>query len=236
MDTDSSRLFSADAAYVQRLDQLSDEDFWRDAQTLARQESLSAAAREYLECELAQHRCLLPLDALSEVCLPPRQYAFLPALPWWTRGLAAWHSEVISVVDLEAYLSAHQGGRDGRDQSAPTGMLLVALHHAVPLGLYVRGIGRTRAIEPETVATVGADGQRQATASTRLCPAAAWIDPTRAALVAGTLGDAVILDLPALLTDVMDAIMITSNYPRPAWGAERLLTPTMDAMNRVPTP
>src|SRR5579863_8026063 len=133
MDADSSRLFSTDAAFekerfIESLDQLSDDDFWRAAQTLAAQESPLAATREYLECELSQHRCLAPLDALSEVCLPPRQYAFLPALPWWACGLAAWHGEVICVVDLAAFLSAHlseqeQGGRD-YDDSLSAGVLL----------------------------------------------------------------------------------------------------------------
>ena len=222
MDTDTSRLFSTDAAddrdqFIESLDQLSDEGFWNAARALAVQEPPLAATREYLECELSQHRCLLPLDALREVCLPPhnrgvqplweksnmpRPYACLPALPWWARGLAAWHGEVICVVDLDAYLSAHlsesgQGERDddylsSGESVAQPGMLLVALHHAIPLGLHVRAIGQTRA--------VGADLARPT------CPAPVWIDPARAALVAGMLGDAVILDLPALLDAVMGAL------------------------------
>ena len=251
MDTDSSRLFSTDAAFererfIESLDQLSDEDFWRAAQTLAAQESPLAATREYLECELSQHRCLLPLDALSEVCLPPRQYAFLPALPWWARGLAAWHGEVICVVDLAAYLSAHlsEQGQDEREIISslpvpqtdyvpqtgyregidPPGMLLVALHHAIPIGLHVRAIGQTRAVE--------ADLLRPSNPAypTDPSPVAQWINPERAALVAGTLDDAVILDLSALLNAVMDAMMLITSSP------ERTLALTPDAINGVPTP
>jgi len=199
MDADSSSLFIADAAYVQKLAQLSDEEFWRDAQTLARQEPPLVAAREYLECELSQHRCLLPMVALSEVCLPPRQYSRLPALPWWMRGLATWHSEVIGVVDLDAYLSA-QAARS----SSSEGMLLVALHNAIPIGLHVCAIGQTRAVGPEVAAGAAQDKD-----------AAAWVAPARAALVSGTLGDAVILDLPALLAAVMGAIISTSLPERP---------------------
>lgn len=203
MDADTSRLFTTGAAYdggqpVVPLDQLSNEDFWHRVQKLARQEPSSADTREYLECELARHRCLLPLDALSEVCLPPSSYAFLPALPPWTCGLAAWHGEVIGVVDLDALLTTQAPGDDGiqqvgRDTSAPTGMLLVAVHHSTPVGLHVRSIGQTRAIDPGVAA-----GAKPV--------AAAWIDPTRTIFVAGTLDDAVILDLPALLDAVMDAI------------------------------
>jgi chemotaxis signal transduction protein len=201
MDAELSRLFTAGAAYdggqpLIPLDQLSDEDFWRRVQKLARQESSSTVTREYLECELARHRCLLPLDALSEVCLPPSLYAFLPALPSWTRGLAAWHGEVIGVVDLDAFLTTpgddglHKGGHD---KSAPTGMLLVAVHHSIPIGLHVRSIGRTWTVDPGAVVDMEPD-------------TAMWIDQSRAAFAAGTLDDAVILELPALLDAVIDAI------------------------------
>jgi chemotaxis signal transduction protein len=213
MDAELSRLFTAGAAYdsgqsAVSLDQLSDEDFWRHVQKLALQESSSTVTREYLECELARHRCLLPLDALSEVCLPPSLYAFLPALPSWIRGLAAWHGEVIGVVDLDAFLTAQSPGDDGlqqagrderdeRDQSAPTGMLLVAVHHTIPIGLHVRSIGRTWAVDSGAVVRAEPD-------------AAAWIDQSRAAFVTGTLDDAVILELPALLDVVIDAINLAS--------------------------
>lgn len=206
MNADFSHVFTEDAAnrkdqhldHSASLDQLSDEDFWRRARTLARQGSSSAEAHEYLECELSRYRCVLPLDALREVCLPPDHYACLPALPWWACGLVAWHGEVICVIDLDRYLStqASEQGQIERDESPLAGMLLVALHHAIPIGLHVRSIGRTRTIEPDAV--VGAEAN-----------IASWIDQSRAALVAGTLDDAVILDLPALLADVMDALEAT---------------------------
>lgn len=229
MDTDSSYLFPADAAHnmyqqplrekdnLVSLDQLSDEDFWRRAQTLARQDSLPVGAREYLECELSRFRCLLPLDALSEVCLPPDHYACLPALPWWACGLVAWHGEVIVVVDLDQYLSAQAIQLSGQGQvecseATPAGMLLVALDQAIPIGLHVRSIGRTRAVDPD--ATISGETH-----------IAAWIDPSRAALVVGTLDDAVILDLPVLLESVMSAINREATGAMDATGA----------VNRPPT-
>lgn len=197
------------------LDQLSDEDFWRHARTLARQDLSPVGAREYLECELSRFRCLLPLDALSEVCLPPDHYACLPALPWWACGLVAWHGEVIVVIDLDRYLSARavqlsEPEQIERDEATSAGMLLVALDHALPVGLHVRSIGRTRAIDPD------------ATGGAAACVAAP-IDPSRSAFVAGMLDDAIILDLPSLLDAVMNAI-------------NREATSVMDAMRAVNRP
>lgn len=164
---------------------MSDEQFWDYARAQSRQPPSLAPSREYLEGMLAGKRCLLPLDALNEVCLAPRRCAFLPGLPWWARGLAAWQGEAIVVVDLAAYLSSQAARATLTD-----GMLLVALHESIPVGFHVSAIGQTIAISP--------DMPRDATARVP-----AWIAPPRTSLVLETREDAVILDFPALLADVI---------------------------------
>lgn len=166
-------------------DQTSDARFWDYARERARQQPALAPEREYLECLLAGERCLIPILALREVGLAPRRYAFLPALPSWVRGLAPWQGEAIVVVDLAAYLS----GQPMRD--APTeGMLLVALHEFMPIGLHSSAIGQT--------ITLAQDAARSSAE-----PVPAWIAPARAALIKETHAGAALLDLPALLGDVI---------------------------------
>src|SRR5438477_5812293 len=83
------------------LSELSEQEFWSRAHLLARTHPRRAGPglhqdrREYLECQLAEQRCLVPLAALRQVVSPPYRFAHLPALPAWMVGLFVWQGDVI---------------------------------------------------------------------------------------------------------------------------------------------
>ncbi len=185
-----------DDPQVYRLDQLSDEQFWEYARTLAKSTSLTPPTQEYLECVLSNGCCLVTLAALEEVVLAPQRFTLLPASPYWMSGLAAWHGETIAVIDLDAYLSQHS-----TSSRATEGMVLIAHSESITLGLLVNAIGRTFPIKE--VALVNDP------------PALpSWYMPSRAMFVKGMVADAVILDIPLLLAKTVKDIEITTPYGR----------------------
>jgi chemotaxis signal transduction protein len=198
MDKFPTISFPEDDAGVYQLEQLSDEQFWEYARTLADRTSSLPVAQEYLECMLSNGCCLVPLATLDEVVLSPQRFAFLPASPHWMLGLAAWHGETIAIIDLDAYLA--QRPMNSRSTEGE-GMVLMAHSEHVSLGLLVGSVGRTLAMDDVVFACESAT-------------LPAWYLPSRARFVQGMVADAVILDIPLLLAEAAKEIEITTPYGR----------------------
>jgi chemotaxis signal transduction protein len=170
---------------------MSYEEFWSHARRCAQQpssvpSSKSAYQNQYLECTLQRGQCLIPLSAVEEVVPPPHRFARLPLSPRWMPGVVAWHGETIAVVCLNAYLSG------GDDTPRSEGMLLIARSSDVVVGLYVVDIGLTTTVEFEQLAP---------------SPAPSMVyTPTRAGVVQGVHAEMPVLDVSALLSDVVQQI------------------------------
>jgi chemotaxis signal transduction protein len=169
---------------------VSDEEFWSYARELARMVPGESHPEEYLECSLSQGQscCFVSLKALYEVVPPPHRLAALPAAPAWMVGLVAWRGEVMAAIDLGFYLSGFPTLPPARD-----GMLLVADHQGQPVGLLVPAIGSITALEYTP-------------------PAGQAGLPVRQELLLGLRDGDPVLDVPALLADVVRQIeMAVSN-------------------------
>ena len=184
----------------QNLEQLSDEEFWDYARQLARQVTAAAQPEEYVTCKLSKGDCLIPLTTFYEVVGPPHRLALLPAIPEWMSGVVAWRGETIAVIDLDAYLSGCPVDRQHE------GMLLVANYTGLPVGLLVPALGQTTPVQSEEV-TPSMDVINQVSS---------WCLPTRAAFVKSIQGEALVLDVPLLLADVVQQIETAVNSLRPA--------------------
>jgi chemotaxis signal transduction protein len=176
---------------VQRLEQITDEEFWQYARARADEEASDPPSGEsshpdqYLECELRRGNCLVPLHTIEEVVAPPHRIALLPLTPLWMPGVAAWRGETIAVVNLDMYLSGIHTPSSG-------GFLLITRHTELIIGLYVPAVGLTTTIEFEQVApSIGSS---------------MLYTPTRAGVVKGVYAEVPILDVPALLSDVTQQI------------------------------
>jgi chemotaxis signal transduction protein len=130
---------------TQSLEQLSDEEFWQYARELAYKTATSSQPEGYVECILSRERYLISLSALYEVILPPHRFALLPAMPPWMIGVVAWRGETIAVIDLEAYLAGSS------EHLLHEGILLIANHGGLPLGLVVPSIGQPPPLETEAL-------------------------------------------------------------------------------------
>src|SRR5579859_2916875 len=178
-------------AHLHNLEQLSDDEFWDYARTLAHQAPVAAQTEEYLECTLSYGSCLIPLTALNEVVLPPHRLALLPTTPEWMPGVVAWRGEVIAVMDLSMYLSGHT-------LDLSNGILLVA-HHAGPaIGLLVPSIGQTTPIQHDAQLALQSPAETVGVSS--------WYLPSRASFVKGIQKESLILDMPSLLADAIQQI------------------------------
>jgi chemotaxis signal transduction protein len=198
---------SLDVSHVYELSQLSEEAFWNYARTLAGTVSTtrehSVAHEEYLECVSEKGRFLLSLAGLYEIVPPPRQYTVLPGNPVWVSGLAAWHGTAIVVVDLAKYLT---GEMNSIQEQLPPQSLLIAHAGNVSLGLLVHSNGNilpTNGILPVPSVVVPDE-----------VPTAAmlWYVPARQTVIASMYADAIVLDIPALLTDIVRQIEIAATY------------------------
>lgn len=192
--TDNSGFF--DSSSAADLERLSDEEFWNYAHELAGKTYQVPEHHEYLECELASGPCLVPLAALDEVVLPPHRLTLLPSMPSWMRGIIAWRGETIAVIDLDAYLS---GSSDMLVTCPPDrvlsseGTILITGLGEVPVGLLVPKVGETRPIS-----------------STTPTQAFAWYMHGRAKDIKGADAETLVLDVDALLTDVVQQIGMPS--------------------------
>ena len=181
-------------AQIDFLEQLSDEEFWEYAQKLAYAAPPGAYPHEYLECILHQGRCLIPLTALYQVASPPHILTQLPALPSWALGVTAWRGEVIACIDLAAYLSNNPTSLSPQQGILREGILLIVQHTDLPLALLIPAIGKTVPLSDE---------QEHPTLTLP-----SWYASTRVACVQQMQGETLVLDIPALLTDVIQQLEI----------------------------
>ena len=180
-----------DEAHLHNLEQISDDEFWDYARTLAHQVSVAAQTEEYLECTLSNGSCLIPLTALNEVVLPPHRLALLPTTPEWMPGVVAWRGEVIAVMDLSMYLSGHMF-------DLSNGILLVAHHAGLAIGLLVPSIGQTTPIQHDAQLVLQNPAESEEVLS--------WYLPSRATFVKGIQKESLVLDMPSLLADAIQQI------------------------------
>ncbi len=198
---------SLDVSHVHELTQLSEEAFWNYARTLAgtvpATRKQSVEQEEYLECVSEKGCFLLSLSGLYEIVSPPRHYTVLPGKPVWVSGLAAWRGTAIVVVDLAMYLTGEMDSV--QEQSLPQ-RLLIAHAGDVSLGLLAHSNGNilpADGILPVPSVVVTDEG-----------PTAAipWYVPARQMVIASMYDDAIVLDIPALLTDIVRQIEIAATY------------------------
>ena len=203
---DSTVAASLDVSHVHDLAQLSEEAFWNYAHELAgrvpamREYPPTESIEEYLECVSGKERLLLPLSALYEIVPPPRRYTNLPGKPVWVPGLAAWRGTAIVVVDLALYLT----GDTGRVDEAPTPeSLLIAHADDVSLGLLVHS--NSTIIRTNDILPVPFDDTATVTTP-------AWYMPVRRPVIMGMYATAIVLNVPALLADIVRQLEIAATY------------------------
>ncbi|MEO8970216.1 MAG: chemotaxis protein CheW [Ktedonobacteraceae bacterium] len=197
---------SLDVSHVRELAQLNDEAFWNYARTLAgtvlstHEQPPLKRDEEYLECVSGKGRFLLSLAMLYEIVPPPRRYTDLPGKPVWMSGLAAWHGSAIVVIDLTLYLT---GETFPIHEQAPPKSLLIAHTADMTPGLLVHSNGNI--ISTDDIAPLPFDDALTAGASALYAPA-------RHTVIAGKHADAIVLDIPALLTDIVRQIEIAVTH------------------------
>ncbi len=98
-------------------------------------------------------------------------------------GVAAWRGETIAVIDLDLYLS-------DTSISSPDGILLVANHAELTVGLLVPGIGPIITVQLE-----------------QMLPST-----TQAGMAKGIYAGASVLDIPALLAGIVQQIERAALY------------------------
>jgi chemotaxis signal transduction protein len=178
------------------LEDMADEEFWDYARAQADiVPQISPQERNYedqhLECELSRGNCLIPLKAIVEVMPSPHQYTQLPLIPNWMRGLVAWRGEAIPLIDLDMYLC-------GVSASRLDGMLLVANYTDITVGLLVPGVGLTTTVQFEQVNPSAGP--------------TVFYTPIRAGVIRGVYAEEPVLDVSALLPDVVQQIGMAAYY------------------------
>jgi chemotaxis signal transduction protein len=176
------------------LEKMADEEFWNYARAYADTvPQISSQESNYqdqhLECELSHGNCLIPLKAIVEVLPSPQQNTHLPLAPTWMCGLIAWRGETIPMIDLDMYLC-------GVSSSRQSGMLLIAKYSDITVGLLVPGIGLTTTVQFEQV--------HPSTGPT------VFYTPIRAGVIKGVYAEEPVLDVSALLPDVVQQIGMTA--------------------------
>lgn len=176
-----------DQSQVLFLEGLSDQDFWHYATKLASAApTTKVEIEQYLECELEQKHCILPLATLREVVPPPHQITLLPSIPTWMPGITAWRGETIAAVDLDAYLT-----------QSPTRLrsdyiLLIIQQNEITLGLFVATVRSIPTLDQQQILP-----PEQAIAQYPHLPTGA---------IVGTYANALILDAEIMLTDIIQHI------------------------------
>lgn len=206
MNTHDSALAAyLDVSHVHELAQLSEEAFWNYARKLAgtgpaiREQAPAQTDEEYLECTSGKGHFLLALAALYEIVPPPRRYTDLPDKPIWMSGLAAWRGSAIVVVDLTLYLT---GDTVSMDHSLPES-LLIAHAGDVSLGLLVHSNSNIMVVND--MLPIPLDDVR--TPGTT-----AWYLSARHSVIMGRYADTIVLDVPALLADIVRQIEIAASH------------------------
>lgn len=197
-----------DSTLARDLARLSDAEFWQFAREQASRVGVGIRHEEYVECALdgRGHRCWLALDALSQAVPPPHRFALLPAMPSWMVGLVAWHGDTLPAIDLAAYLADSSQPITSFAQLAQGMLVIMNGTGSFPpsLALLVPAIGPTITITPEQVQA------RNLLAADDAALASGWLASTRAAVIRGSYNDAPVLDVPALLADIVESIGIAA--------------------------
>ena len=172
------------------LERMADEEFWNYARAYANTIPPLSSEKDnyqdqYLECELSSGTCLIPLKDVIEVIPSPQQYTYLPLAPAWLCGLVSWCGEAIPLVELDSYLNG---------VSAPfsSGMSVIVSYRAMPVALFVPGIGLTATVQFEQAQTFPGPG--------------IFYTPVRAGVIKGIYAEKPVLDISALLPDVIQQI------------------------------
>ena len=178
------------------LERMADEEFWNYARayagTVPRISSQESNYQDqHLECELSRGNCLIPLEAIVEVLVSSQQYTHLPLVPPWMRGLFAWRGESIPLIDLDMYLC-------GVSSSLPDGMIVIANYNEITIGLLVPGVGLTTTVQFEQV-------------NSSTGPTVSYT-PMRAGVIRGVYAEEPVLDVSALLPDVVQQIGMGAHY------------------------
>lgn len=203
---DTALAASLDMSHVYEMAQLSEEEFWNYAHTLAatgltpHEQSPAKKEQAFLECLSGKGRFLLSLASLSEIVPPPRRYTDLPGKPAWMLGLAAWHGSAIVVIDLALYLTGESV--PVHEYLLPASLLIAHADDGSP-GLLVRSNGTI--ISTDDIQPVPFD-------DTFLAGATAHSASARHTIIAGMHADAFVLDVPALLTDIVRHIEIAAPH------------------------
>ena len=195
MDRDRTML-PLDDLSTNDIERMADEDFWNYARTRAgiapRISSQESNYQDhYLECELSCGNCLIPLNAIVEVLPSSRQYTHLPLIPTWMSGLFAWRGISIPLIDLDMYLC-------GVSFSRPGGMFLIANYSDKTVGLLVPAIGLTTTVQFEQV-------------NPSIEPSVFYM-PIRAGVIRGIYAEEPVLDVAALLSDIVQQIGMGTHY------------------------
>jgi chemotaxis signal transduction protein len=172
------------------LERMADEEFWNYARACANTVPPIPSEKnnyqdQYLECELSSGTCLIPLNDVIEVLPSPPQFTYLPLAPAWLRGLASWRSDVIPIVELDSYLN-------GVNTELTGGMLVIVRYSATTVGMFVPGIGITTTVQFE---------QAQPFPEPDI-----FYTPIRAGVIKGIYSEEPVLDISALLPDVIQQI------------------------------
>lgn len=189
-------MFPLDGLEAHDLEQMSDDEFWNYARKRASIVSWIPSGErdyqhQYLDCELSRGSCLIPLKAIVEVVSPPHRFAQLPFSPGWMRGVLAWRGETIAVIDLNMYLY-------GTSASPLDGILLVTSYTDLTVGLLVPGVGLTTTVLfDQMILSTG--------------PSMFYI-PIRTGVVRGVHAEAPVLDISALLPDLVQQIGMAAHY------------------------
>ncbi len=172
------------------LERMADEEFWNYARACANTVPPIPSEKNnyqdhYLECELSSGTCLIPLKDVIEVLPSPPQFTHLPLAPDWLRGLVSWRSEAIPLIELDSYLNGVNAPLSG-------GMLVIVSYNAMTVGLFVPNIGLTTTVQFEQTQSFPEPG--------------IFYTPIRAGVMKGIYSEEPVLDVSALLPDVIQQI------------------------------
>jgi len=187
---------------IHMLEQLSDQEFWDHAQSLATQENRpSTTSEEYLECHTEQGHYLLPLQALCEVVPPPYKFTLLPLHPVWMLGITAWRGHVIPVVDLASYFISHATDEPGTTQHTypdTNSTLLILDNGNLPLGIQIASVGSIITLE-----------HAQLVSPEQVPP---WYPQHLLSTLLSVYNGSVILNPQVLIAEMMQQIKVSATY------------------------
>lgn len=192
------------------LEQLSDQEFWDYAQSLATQQKAPlTTSEEALECETEQGRYLLPLRALREVISPPHKLTLLPSCPPWMLGITAWRNHVIPVVDLASYFITHKTNELATTQytyPSSNSMLLILAAPTLENSPFESKLVSLLGIQ---IATVGSIITLEQTELASPAQAPSWYPQRLITTLLGVYNGLVILNPSVLITEMIQHIKVS---------------------------